>query len=139
MQSRRLTNWADIVELIAPQGRFGLIDDPAVLDAMPLKTKAVSLHWELIFTRSLFGTPDMAEQGRLFNEVAALAHPFYRDRSGGSDRSPDSVRSAGSNWARRGARQNRVGRVLHKTFGAMTHLYHEDRRCNHALRADNSL
>ena len=63
---------ADIVELIAPQGRFGLIDDPGVLDAMPFKTKAVSLHWELMFTRSLFGTPDMAEQGRLLNEVAAL-------------------------------------------------------------------
>ncbi len=63
---------ADIVELIAPQGRFGLIDDPKVLDAMPLKTKAISLHWELMFTRSLFGTPDMAEQGKLLNEVAAL-------------------------------------------------------------------
>lgn len=63
---------ADIVELIAPQGRFGLIDDPKELDAMPLKLKAVSLHWELMFTRSLFGTPDMAEQGKLLNEVAAL-------------------------------------------------------------------
>jgi NADPH:quinone reductase-like Zn-dependent oxidoreductase len=37
-----------------------------------LKTKAVSFHWELMFTRSLFGTPDMAEQGKLLNEVAAL-------------------------------------------------------------------
>jgi NADPH:quinone reductase len=64
--------WADIVELIAPQGRFGLIDDPEVLNIMQLKTKAVSLHWELMFTRSLFGTPDMAEQGKLLNELAAL-------------------------------------------------------------------
>jgi len=63
---------ADIIELIAPQGRFGLIDDPKVLDAMPFKLKAVSLHWELMFTRPLFETPDMAEQGRLLNEVAAL-------------------------------------------------------------------
>jgi zinc-binding alcohol dehydrogenase family protein len=63
---------ADIVELIAPQGRFGLIDDPKSLDAMPFKLKAVSLHWEMMFTRSLFGTPDMAEQGKLLNEVAAL-------------------------------------------------------------------
>ena len=63
---------ADIVELIAPQGRFGLIDDPGELNAMPFKLKAVSLHWELMFTRSLFETPDMAEQGRLLNEVAAL-------------------------------------------------------------------
>ena len=63
---------ADIVELIAPQGRFGLIDDPVGLDATMLKGKAISLHWELMFTRSLFTTPDMAEQGRLLDEVAAL-------------------------------------------------------------------
>jgi zinc-binding alcohol dehydrogenase family protein len=63
---------ADIVELIAPQGRFGLIDDPQDLNIMPFKSKAVSLHWEFMFTRSLFGTPDMAEQGKLLNEVAAL-------------------------------------------------------------------
>ena len=63
---------ADILELIAPQGRFGLIDDPQELNAMPLKLKAVSLHWELMFTRPLFGTPDMAEQSKLLNEVAAL-------------------------------------------------------------------
>jgi len=65
-------HFADIVELIAPQGRFGLIDDPEELNALPFKRKAVSLHWELMFTRSLFGTPDMAEQGKLLNEVAAL-------------------------------------------------------------------
>lgn len=65
-------HYADIIELIAPQGRFGLIDDPAELGALPLKQKAVSLHWELMFTRSMFGTPDMARQGQLLNEVAAL-------------------------------------------------------------------
>ena len=55
-------HYAEVVELIAPQGRFGLIDDPEELDAMPLKIKAVSLHWEMMFTRSLFGTPDMADR-----------------------------------------------------------------------------
>jgi zinc-binding alcohol dehydrogenase family protein len=63
---------ADIVELIAPQGRFALIDDPATLDALPFKRKSVSLHWELMFTRSLFETADIAEQGRLLAEVATL-------------------------------------------------------------------
>jgi NADPH:quinone reductase-like Zn-dependent oxidoreductase len=63
---------SDIVELIAPQGRFGLIDDPGELNAMPFKLKAISLHWELMFTRPVFATPDMAEQGRLLNEVSAL-------------------------------------------------------------------
>lgn len=61
-----------IVESIAPQGKFGLIDDPAVLDATKFKRKAVSIHWELMFTRSLFGTEDMIGQHRLLNEVAAL-------------------------------------------------------------------
>ncbi len=61
-----------IVEAIAPQGRLGLIDDPAVLDIVPFKRKSVSVHWELMFTRSLFQTPDMIAQHRLLNEVADL-------------------------------------------------------------------
>ena len=39
-----------IVELIAPQGRFALIDDPATLNIMPFKPKSVSVHWESMFT-----------------------------------------------------------------------------------------
>lgn len=63
---------ADIAKLIAPQGRFALIDDPSSLDIVGFKRKAVSVHWELMFTRSLFHTPDMAEQGRLLDTVAEL-------------------------------------------------------------------
>ncbi|TDK29862.1 zinc-binding alcohol dehydrogenase family protein [Rhizobium deserti] len=62
----------EIIELIAPQGRFGLIDDPESLDVLGFKRKAVSTHWELMFTRSIFETADMAEQGRLLNEVSRL-------------------------------------------------------------------
>ncbi|TCK98891.1 zinc-binding alcohol dehydrogenase family protein [Shimia isoporae] len=65
-------HYSDIVELIAPQGRFGLIDDPSGLDAMPLKLKAISLHWEMMFTRSLFETADMDAQRALLNEIADL-------------------------------------------------------------------
>ncbi|GBQ96179.1 zinc-dependent alcohol dehydrogenase [Acetobacter nitrogenifigens DSM 23921 = NBRC 105050] len=65
-------HYADIVELLAPQGHFGLIDDPQTLDAMPFKRKSLSLHWELMFTRPMYGTADMAEQGKLLNEVSAL-------------------------------------------------------------------
>lgn len=61
-----------IIEAIAPQGKFGLIDDPTVLDATQFKRKAVSIHWELMFTRSLFGTGDMIGQHLLLNEVASL-------------------------------------------------------------------
>ncbi len=63
---------ADIVELIAPQGRFGLIDDPEQLDIKPFKTKSVSVHWEFMFTRSMFQTEDMAKQSALLNEVSKL-------------------------------------------------------------------
>jgi zinc-binding alcohol dehydrogenase family protein len=67
-------HFAQIAELIAPQGQFGLIDDPApgTIDITLLKRKAVSLHWELMFTRSLFETPDMVEQHHLLTEVARL-------------------------------------------------------------------
>jgi zinc-binding alcohol dehydrogenase family protein len=61
-----------IVEAIAPQGRFGLIDDPEPIDVRLLKRKSVSLHWELMFTRSLFGTADMGAQHRLLEEVARM-------------------------------------------------------------------
>jgi NADPH:quinone reductase len=63
---------AQIVELVAPQGKFGLIDDPPTLDALQFKRKAVSLHWESMFTRSLFQTPDMIAQHDLLCEVARL-------------------------------------------------------------------
>ena len=62
----------DIVEAIAPQGRFALIDDPKTLDVVPFKRKAVSIHWELMFTRPLFGTSDMIEQHRLLDKIAEL-------------------------------------------------------------------
>lgn len=62
----------DVAELIAPQGRFALIDDPEGFDIMRFKRKAVSIHHELMFTRSLYQTPDMAEQGAILNRVAAL-------------------------------------------------------------------
>ncbi len=61
-----------IAELIAPQGRFGLIDDPPTLDINGFKRKSVSVHWELMFTRSIYGTADLAEQGRLLGEVSRL-------------------------------------------------------------------
>jgi zinc-binding alcohol dehydrogenase family protein len=62
----------DAAELIAPQGRYGLIDDPPAFDAMLFKTKSVSIQWEFMFTRSTFQTSDMQGQHDLLNEVARL-------------------------------------------------------------------
>ncbi|MEH6519587.1 zinc-binding alcohol dehydrogenase family protein [Sulfitobacter sp.] len=61
-----------IAEFIAPQGRFGLIDDPESLNIMPFKVKAVSTHWELMFTRSLFETADITRQHDILNDVADM-------------------------------------------------------------------
>lgn len=63
---------ASIVAAIAPQGRFALIDNPKVLDVSPFMNKSVSIHWELMFTRSLFQTADIAAQGQLLAEVAGM-------------------------------------------------------------------
>jgi zinc-binding alcohol dehydrogenase family protein len=66
-------HWKAIVEAAAPQGKIALIDDPATpLDIMPLKRKSLALCWELMFTRPLFDTADVAEQGKLLDRVAAM-------------------------------------------------------------------
>lgn len=59
-------------EIIAPQGRLGLIDRPKTFDINPLRLKSVSIHWEVMFTRSLFGTADMGEQGHILSRIAAM-------------------------------------------------------------------
>lgn len=61
-----------LVDALAPQGRLALIDDPKSLDVGLLKRKSISLHWEFMYTRSLFETPDMIEQHKLLNRVAEL-------------------------------------------------------------------
>lgn len=65
-------HFTQIAEAVAPQGKVGLIDDPAALDVRLLKRKSVSLHWEFMFTRPVFATADMAGQGRLLAELAGL-------------------------------------------------------------------
>jgi NADPH:quinone reductase-like Zn-dependent oxidoreductase len=66
------THFPELAKVVAPQGRVCVIDDPGPFDVRPLKARCASLHWEAMFTRSSFETPDMGEQGRLLDEVAAL-------------------------------------------------------------------
>ncbi|GAD63311.1 zinc-binding alcohol dehydrogenase family protein [Aquipseudomonas alcaligenes] len=61
-----------LIEALEPQGKLALIDDPAQLDVVKLKRKSLSLHWEFMYTRSLFQTEDMVEQHRLLNRVSQL-------------------------------------------------------------------
>lgn len=65
-------HYTEMVEAIAPQGRLALIDDPDQLDVRLLKRKSASLHWEFMFTRAMFETPDMQKQHDLLNETARL-------------------------------------------------------------------
>ncbi|QIH06016.1 MULTISPECIES: zinc-binding alcohol dehydrogenase family protein [unclassified Pseudomonas] len=61
-----------LVEALAPQGKLGLIDDPQSFDVTKLKRKSLSLHWELMYTRSLFETPDMQQQHVILTRIAEL-------------------------------------------------------------------
>jgi zinc-binding alcohol dehydrogenase family protein len=61
-----------IAEVMAPQGKFGLIDDPPEFNAAAFSGKSISIHWELMFTRSSFQTPDMIGQHNLLNDVSDL-------------------------------------------------------------------
>ncbi|MGL4263744.1 MAG: zinc-binding alcohol dehydrogenase family protein [Afipia sp.] len=65
-------HFAALADVVAPQGKLGLIDDPASLNVNLLKGKAVSLHWESMFTRSSFQTDDMIAQHNLLDDVASL-------------------------------------------------------------------
>jgi len=61
-----------IAEVMAPQGKFGLIDDPPEFNVAAFKGKAISIHWESMFTRSSFQTADMIGQHSLLNDVSDL-------------------------------------------------------------------
>lgn len=65
-------HFKNIADFIRPFGKIAIIDDPGEVSISPFKTKSVSVHWELMYTRSLFQTPDMIEQHYLLNEVAEL-------------------------------------------------------------------
>ena len=71
-----LTNTAQhykaIAEVMAPQGKYGLIDNPAEFNVAVFMGKAISVHWESMFTRSSFQTPDMIAQHNLLNDVSDL-------------------------------------------------------------------
>lgn len=66
------SRFAELIEALQPQGHLALIDDPKTLDVVPMKRKSLSLHWELMFTRSMYQTDDMIAQHQLLTRVAEL-------------------------------------------------------------------
>lgn len=65
-------HWPAIIDLISPRGQIALIDDPEMLDIKVAKPKALSIHWEFMFARSMFGTDDISAQRDLLNRVAEM-------------------------------------------------------------------
>lgn len=62
-----------VVDLLKPQGKLGIIDSPKnPVDVRALKQKSASLHWESMFARSYYETPDILRQHDILTEVARL-------------------------------------------------------------------
>jgi NADPH:quinone reductase len=63
--------WEQMAALIKPFGHIcSIVESKEPLDLTLLMMKSASFSWELMFTRSMFQTPDMARQGEILNEVA---------------------------------------------------------------------
>jgi NADPH2:quinone reductase len=66
-------NFPIAAELIKPQcGICTIVENSKPVPVELLKAKSAAFHWEFMFTRSMFGTPDMIEQHKLLTEVARL-------------------------------------------------------------------
>lgn len=66
-------HYSQLLEVLAPQGKLALIDDPkGVIDIKLMKMKSLSLHWEFMYTRSMFNTWDMQKQHELLTKIAKL-------------------------------------------------------------------
>jgi NADPH:quinone reductase-like Zn-dependent oxidoreductase len=62
-----------LAEILAPQGHVcSLVEASADLPMNLLRAKSITFSWEGMFTRSMFRTSDMAQQGEILNEVSAL-------------------------------------------------------------------
>lgn len=62
----------ELVRCLKPQSKFALIDEPVKLDFKLFKSKSISIHWEMMFTRSMYKTKDMINQHQILTEVAKL-------------------------------------------------------------------
>ena len=66
-------HWDAMCVLIAPQGRIGtIVETSEKLDVSALQVKSAALMWELMFTRTIFETPDLYRQGQILARMARL-------------------------------------------------------------------
>jgi NADPH:quinone reductase len=65
--------WETIAEIIKPQGHIvSITSSSKPLKLEIIKSKSVTFSWELMYTRSMYSTPDMARQHQILNEIASL-------------------------------------------------------------------
>jgi zinc-binding alcohol dehydrogenase family protein len=62
----------DLARILSSQGHVGAIDDHKGFHFSILRGKSASVHFEFMFSRSSFGTPDIARQHDILDEVADL-------------------------------------------------------------------
>lgn len=63
--------FAEMARLVAPQGLVcAVASAKRPHDIQPLMAKSAGFVWELMFTRSLFQTPDMHRQGEILHRIA---------------------------------------------------------------------
>lgn len=66
-------HWPAVSQLIAPQGHIcTIVENTQPLNQDALKSKSAALHWEFMYTRSMYQTADMAHQGEILDHVARL-------------------------------------------------------------------
>ena len=67
------THFPAAAAVVKPQGGIcTIVENNQPIAVELLKAKSAAFHWEFMFTRSMFGTPDMIEQHKLLTEVARL-------------------------------------------------------------------
>jgi NADPH2:quinone reductase len=66
--------WDVLGELLAPQGHVGLIVEPAgaLRIGDPYKAICIGIHWEFMFARPRFHTPDMIRHHQILGRVGSL-------------------------------------------------------------------
>lgn len=66
-------HWDTLAKLIAPQGQIcTIVENEKPLNMDQLKLKSATLHWEFMYTRSMYNTPDIACQGEILDATAKL-------------------------------------------------------------------
>lgn len=62
----------ELGEIMTPHSDLCLIDDPEKFPISPFKKKSISIHWESMFTRTVFDTEDIAEQGVILDRISGM-------------------------------------------------------------------